>query len=133
MQLPLAKGDAVFFNPAVMHGAGTNVTPDIYRFANLLQVGSAFGRSIETVDRSKMSIAMYPVLKSGKYKGDQLRTLIAATAEGYSFPTNLDFDQPISGLNPETQAELVGRALENDWSEAEFAEAIAAQDQRKRA
>jgi ectoine hydroxylase-related dioxygenase (phytanoyl-CoA dioxygenase family) len=37
VQLPLRKGDAVFFNPAVMHAAGTNRSKNIRRLANLLQ------------------------------------------------------------------------------------------------
>ena len=55
VQLPLAKGDAVFFNPALFHGAGTNHSADIRRMANLLQVSSAFGRAMETVDRERVS------------------------------------------------------------------------------
>ena len=55
VQLPLAKGDAVFFNPALFHGAGTNVSADIQRVANLLQVSSAFGRAMETVDRDRVA------------------------------------------------------------------------------
>ena len=41
MQLPLAKGDAVFFNPALFHDAGTNRTADVRRTAHLLHVSSA--------------------------------------------------------------------------------------------
>ena len=44
------------------------------------------------------------------------RAVVAASAEGYAFPTNLDRDQPIGGLAPETQAQLVWRALQEDWS-----------------
>ena len=51
IQLPLAKGDAVFFNPALFHAAGSNHSSDIRRMANLLQISSAFGRAMETVDR----------------------------------------------------------------------------------
>src|SRR4051812_9892118 len=40
IQLPLAKGDAGFFNPALFHGAGTNRSSDARRIANLLQVPS---------------------------------------------------------------------------------------------
>ena len=36
VQLPLAKGDAVFFNPALFHAAGTNRSKDVRRIANLL-------------------------------------------------------------------------------------------------
>ncbi|MCR4282950.1 MAG: phytanoyl-CoA dioxygenase family protein, partial [Bauldia sp.] len=47
VQLPLRKGDAVFFNPALFHAAGNNRSKDIRRMANLLQVSSAFGRAME--------------------------------------------------------------------------------------
>ena len=40
VQLPLAKGDAVFFNPALFHAAGSNHSADIKRMANLLQISS---------------------------------------------------------------------------------------------
>ena len=66
VQLPLAKGDAVFFNPALFHGAGTNVSADIQRVANLLQVSSAFGRAMEAVDRDLVTRAVYPVLLDRK-------------------------------------------------------------------
>ena len=59
VQLPLAKGDAVFFNPALFHAAGTNRTADVRRMANLLQVSSAFGRAMETVDRARVAAAVY--------------------------------------------------------------------------
>ena len=56
-------GDAVFFNPALFHAAGTNRSKDVRRIANLLQVSSAFGRAMESVDRLKMSLKLYPALK----------------------------------------------------------------------
>ncbi|MEO0830362.1 MAG: phytanoyl-CoA dioxygenase family protein, partial [Pseudomonadota bacterium] len=46
IQLPLEKGDAIFFNPALFHGAGENRSADIERMANLLPVSSAFGRAM---------------------------------------------------------------------------------------
>ena len=60
VQLPLAKGDAVFFNPALFHAAGSNHTTDVRRMANLLQVSSAFGRAMETVDRRRVVEADLP-------------------------------------------------------------------------
>ena len=51
VQLPLEKGDAVFFNPALFHGAGTNHSADVKRMANLLQISSAFGRAMDAIDR----------------------------------------------------------------------------------
>jgi ectoine hydroxylase-related dioxygenase (phytanoyl-CoA dioxygenase family) len=119
VQLPLQKGDAAFFNPALFHGAGTNRSADVRRMANLLQVSSAFGRAMETVDRTAMCRALYPALLAQKAAGADdltLHNVVAASAEGYAFPTNLDRDQPIGGLAPETQAELIWRALQEDWS-----------------
>src|SRR5215472_5235777 len=62
VQLPLEKGDAVFFNPALFHAAGHNRSAHIRRMANLLQISSAFGRAMETADREAMANALYPVL-----------------------------------------------------------------------
>jgi ectoine hydroxylase-related dioxygenase (phytanoyl-CoA dioxygenase family) len=121
VQLPLAKGDAAFFNPAVFHGAGTNRTAGVRRMANLLQISSAFGRAMETVDRVAMCAALYPVLRD--FGGDAAR-VVAASAEGYAFPTDLDRDQPIGGLAPETQAELVHRALAEGWDVTTFTTAL---------
>jgi ectoine hydroxylase-related dioxygenase (phytanoyl-CoA dioxygenase family) len=109
VQLPLMKGDLLFFNPAVMHGAGTNHTTDRFRMGNLLQVSSAFGRAMETVNRRAMCAALYPVLKANP--GLNAANVIAASAEGYSFPTNLDSNPPIGGLAPKSQADLMREAL----------------------
>lgn len=114
VQLPLAKGDAAFFNPALFHGAGTNVSSDIQRVANLLQVSSAFGRAMETVDRDRVLRAVYPVLLERQAAGtppDAVGRALAAAAEGYPFPTNLDLDQPVGGMTPASQAELAAAAL----------------------
>ena len=54
VQLPLTKGDAVFFNPALFHAAGSNTTSDVRRMANLLQISSAFGRAMDAVDRADL-------------------------------------------------------------------------------
>ncbi len=69
----------------------------------------AFGRAMETVDRTAAIIALYPTLLARSDSGasmTEIANVIAASAEGYPFPTNLDLDQPIGSLNPETQAEL---------------------------
>ena len=124
VQLPLAKGDAVFFNPALFHGAGTNVSSDIQRVANLLQVSSAFGRAMETVDRDRVVRAVYPVLLDRRAAGTpdaELGHALAAAAEGYPFPTNLDLDQPVGGLTPASQAEIVRDALAAATPPAELA------------
>jgi len=126
VQLPLRRGDAVFFNPALLHGAGANHTADVYRMANLLQVSSAFGRAMEAVDRTAMSAAVFPALRAMRAAGTAaapnqshlIANVIAACAEGYSFPTNLDRDQPVDGLAPPTQAQILTRAVTEDWPAA---------------
>jgi ectoine hydroxylase-related dioxygenase (phytanoyl-CoA dioxygenase family) len=120
IQLPLAKGDALFFNPALFHAAGANSSDHIHRMANLLQVSSAFGRAMETVDRGKMCKLLYPhalaAQKNNKLGTSDLNAAIAATAEGYSFPTNLDRDPPKGGLAPETQQALFARSISEGLS-----------------
>ena len=122
VQLPLSKGDAAFFNPALFHGAGTNRSAGVRRMANLLQVSSAFGRAMESVDRTAMCAALYPVLQT--YGGNRAH-VIAASAEGYAFPTNLDVNQPVGGLAPETQADLMTRALAENWDAPMIEKALA--------
>ncbi len=113
VQMPLDKGDAVFFNPAVLHGAGDNVTTDVERLANLMQVSSAFGRAIETVDRAAMCKAIYPELlaRKGDLSAGEIDAAICACAEGYPFPTSLDRDPPLDGLVPKSQADIMRDAL----------------------
>lgn len=135
VQLPLDKGDAVFFNPALFHGAGTNRTADVRRMANLLQVSSAFGRAMEAVDTAAICSAVFPILRKRRADGTDVRQIenaIAAAAEGYAFPTNLDLDQPVGSLAPPSQADLLRQAVEEDWQPARLAAALAAQQDRRR-
>ena len=137
VQLPLNKGDALFFSPAVFHGAGSNVSSNIHRMANLLQVSSAFGRAMETIDRAKMCVLTYPIaakhLENQTLSISEIKAAIAATAEGYSFPTNLDNDPPAGGLAPETQQALFLRALESKMAKAEFENQLNLMESRKTA
>ena len=125
----------MFFNPALFHAAGGNRTAHIRRMANLLQVSSAYGRAMESVDRTRMSAALYPTLlrlrASGSLSQRQIANAVAACAEGYSFPTNLDRDPPIGGLAPETQAQLMSKALAENWPSDAFAKALAEQSSRR--
>ncbi|MBY2939946.1 phytanoyl-CoA dioxygenase [Rhizobium leguminosarum] len=133
VQLPLEKGDLVFFNPALFHAAGTNRSADIKRVANLLQVSSAFGRAMETVNRERMSARLFPALKTlqGRLSPDEIANAVAACAEGYSFPTNLDRDPPLGGLAPKTQAQLMHEALKEGWNDEVFTAALEEQAQKK--
>lgn len=119
VQLPLHKGDAVYFNPALFHAAGSNVTSSVRRMANLLQISSAFGRAMENIDRQAVVLAVYPELAARQAAGwseQALHNALAAAAEGYAFPDNLDNDQPVGGLSPPAQVELVRTALTEGWA-----------------
>ncbi|MDT5234569.1 MAG: hypothetical protein QOF47_556 [Mycobacterium sp.] len=135
VQVPLAKGDAVFFNPALYHGAGSNVSADIQRMANLLQISSPFGRAMEALDRTAMVRAVYPALRAMKAAGRPHRELlnaVVATAEGYPFPTNLDNDQPIGTLAPPSQVDTVLAALADDMTAEQLDVALRDQDDRRK-
>ena len=135
VQIPLSTGDALFFNPALFHAAGENRTADVERMANLLQISSAFGRAMESLDRRAMTLALYPALQGlvaeGRLDAAGADAAIAACAEGYAFPTNLDTDPPVGGLAPESQADLVRRALAAGWPPDELAAALSAQAERQ--
>jgi ectoine hydroxylase-related dioxygenase (phytanoyl-CoA dioxygenase family) len=134
-QLPLAKGDIVFFNPALFHAAGTNVTTDVRRMANLLQISSAMARAMETMDRLRMSNAVYPVLLARRGAGMQpaaLANAMTAVADGYAFPTNLDNDPPLGGLTPPSHLDILRDALEEGASPDELAARLDALATRRR-
>lgn len=127
VQLPLAKGDAIFFNPALHHAAGENRSTDIRRMANLLQVSSAMGRAMESVDRERIVKVIYPYLvdPDGPALSDrEMRNAIAASAEGYAFPTNLDRDPPSGAEGPPTQAEMLRLACSEHWPIARLVEGL---------
>ncbi len=115
VQLPLSKGDMLFFSPALFHAAGSNRSADVRRMVNLFQVSSAFGRAMESVDRTAMCKALYPILLAATDQGtlspQAIANVIAATAEGYAFPTNLDRDPPLGGMAPKSQATLMADSL----------------------
>jgi ectoine hydroxylase-related dioxygenase (phytanoyl-CoA dioxygenase family) len=122
-QLPLRKGDVVFFNPALFHAAGSNVTTDVKRMANLLQVSSAMGRAMETMDRIRMSKAIYGVLSDRHAAGMPTPLVLnaaTAAADGYAFPTNLDNDPPLGGLTPPSHLDIVMDALADGATRADF-------------
>ncbi|GAA1461287.1 phytanoyl-CoA dioxygenase family protein [Williamsia maris] len=137
VQLALAAGDAVFFNPALHHAAGHNTTGGdasvgIHRMANLLQVSSAFGRAMESIDRERLCGDIYPALQrfAGTGSRQSVRNVIAAAAEGYAFPSNLDLDIPTAGLAGETPAELMTRALDTGMDDAWFVDELSALGRR---
>jgi len=135
VQIPLNKGDVLFFNPALYHAGGANISKDIHRMANLLQVSSAFGRAMESLDRSGMTRKLYPILAKNNHNLNEkeIDAAITSCAEGYSFPTNLDTAPPLDGLAPETQANLFRRALTEKMSISDFEKELSLHDKNRRA
>ena len=92
---------------------------------------------METIDRAKMCALTYPT--AIKHFNDQtlsiseIKAAVAATAEGYSFPTNLDNDPPKGGLAPETQQALFLRALESGMDKIEFEKQLKLMENKKTA
>lgn len=130
VQLPLEKGDAIFFSPALFHAAGENRTTDVVRTVNLIQTASAFARHMESIDRTAMSRAVYPYL--AVLSANERRAVIAATADGYPFPTNLDTDPPVGGLAPGSQQNLLAQAVTEGWDQARLDAALDAQEAKRR-
>ena len=135
IQIPLNKGDVLFFNPALYHAGGANISKNIHRMANLLQVSSAFGRAMESLNRSEMTRMLYPILakNSDKMNEAEINAAITSCSEGYSFPTNLDTAPPLDGLAPETQANLFRRALKEEMSFVDFKKELLLHDKNKKA
>lgn len=133
IQLPLKQGDALFFNPALFHAAGSNHTQDFHRSANLLQVSSAFGRAMEQIDRYAMTQALYPALAQSwnDMTLAERDAVLSSACEGYSFPTNLDSDPPLNGLAPLTMKQLTEQALNQGTASSAFLAQLA-QHQHKR-
>jgi len=78
---------------------------------------------MDAVDRARVVEAIYPTLRQRVEQGwdaDSVEHVIAASAEGYPFPVNLDRAQPVSGMAPPTQADLVRNALAEGVSDDEL-------------
>ncbi|WOO82605.1 uncharacterized protein LOC62_04G006085 [Vanrija pseudolonga] len=138
VQLPLRKGDALFFNPALFHAAGSNTTADLHRAANLLQVSAAWGKPMESVDRAKVLLDVWDELvatwRDGSLSHADKDALVAACCDGYSFPTNLDKDPPPKdGYCPAPMLDVVRCALGRGANKVEAAELLAQLAEKRRA
>jgi len=100
-----------------------------------LQISSAFGRAMETVDRQAMCLALYPALLEAKQTASlsaaEIENVIASSAEGYAFPTSLDRDPPVGGLAPKTQAQFVKDALDEGQTPAQLRTSLQALHNRQ--
>jgi ectoine hydroxylase-related dioxygenase (phytanoyl-CoA dioxygenase family) len=136
VQVPMRRGDGIFFNHALFHAAGDNRTPDVLRMANLLQVSSAFGKPMETIDTAKVVRACYPhLVEMHRAEGMSaaVEALMAMAAEGYPFPANLDVTPPVGGMAPPSQLDVLRLALEEGWAGDELESALDRQLAERRA
>jgi ectoine hydroxylase-related dioxygenase (phytanoyl-CoA dioxygenase family) len=134
----LKMGDAVFFNPALFHAAGENCTEDVHRSANLLQISSPFGKTMETIDTLAIIEKCWDEVR-GLYMeekkeeeeeggiGDKTSAILNAMGDGYPFPTNLDHRPPApGGMAPESEVDVLRRGLTAGWATHEVVAAITA-------
>ena len=117
--LALDVGDAVFFNPAIFHAAGSNDGTTDRRLA-LFQISSAFGRTMDSVDTIAIIKVCWDEIRRlyDKEGSDSLRVkaITTAVAEGYPFPANLDRRHPApGGMAPQSEVEMVEHALAEGW------------------
>lgn len=127
IQIPLALGDAVFFNPALMHGAGANSSKDIQRLANLLQISSPFGKAMEVIDYDRIQSSCFEFLTgaSNTLDDSEWDTLMTIMSDSYPFPTNLDRDIPLDALTPTSNKALLMEAIEKGLNHNEYKEILA--------
>ena len=128
VNLPLEMGDGVFFNPALTHAAGENQTEDFSRSVNLIQVSSAFGKPMESINTIAIIGACWVHIQNDfKLHGwtEELEAIIAAIGEGYPFPTNLDRRPPgPAGMAPMSEQDLLRQALELSLNRNEVVESL---------
>ncbi|KAF5857593.1 hypothetical protein ETB97_005551 [Aspergillus alliaceus] len=131
--LPLEFGDGLFFNPAVFHAAGANETvPEggFHRKANLLQISSGLGKTMESVDTVPIvercwDILVERVRGAGGVVDGELENFVLAVGDGYPFPTNLDRRPPApSGMAPESEQEIMFRGLKEGWEKERAVEEL---------
>jgi ectoine hydroxylase-related dioxygenase (phytanoyl-CoA dioxygenase family) len=131
VQIPLKKGDGLFFNPALMHGAGANTSVDVQRMVNLLQISSAFGKAMESIDQQRMQLACYDDLSKTKLSNEELSAVATALSDSYPFSSNMDRDAPGASLKPLSGRDILLEALEQQWPLKQLEEALYALRWRK--
>ncbi len=82
-------------------------------------------------DKDMASLALKGLLADNAITAAEADNAIAASAEGYSFPTNLDRDPPKGGMAPKTQQDLMRQALKENWEPEVFVNEAEAQAWRK--
>ena len=75
--------------------------------------------------------ALYAELRLGV--GLNVANVVAATAEGYPFPTNLDSNPPKGGMAPKSQADYLHDALAQGQSDTDFFALLDALHQKNQA
>ena len=90
---------------------------------------------METVNRYAMIASVYPCLLQQwqEMTTPEQYSAIAAIAEGYAFPTNLDTDPPLDGHAPRPAAHHVQRALNENWSWEKLKETLRTYEARRQA
>jgi len=97
VQYTFLKGDLVFFNPAIFHGAGGNYTA-IPRIINLLQISCGMVKPLAHVDFVDLVSNIYPFLLQVA-KVEKAERICRVITDCWPFPTNFHTDPPKPDLN----------------------------------
>ena len=90
---------------------------------------------MESVDRDGITNAVFPAVLQRKRQGADeawISNVVAACAEGYPFPTNLDHDSPVDRVAPMPPAEITWLALEEEWPPEKLRQELRAAADRRR-
>ena len=89
IQLEMQPGDALFFNPALFHAAGNN-NSKYNRIANILQINSAFSKSMESVNYNLLQKLVKNELKNIHLNKNEFDNIYEIIFNKYNYPRNLD-------------------------------------------
>ena len=101
--------------------------------ANLLQISSAFGRAMETVDRRAMTAAVYPILleRSPPECAACRRERHRRDRRGLSVPDEPRSRPAARRLDSALQADVLRRALDESWTIEQLTAELDALDRRR--
>jgi len=97
VQFEFLKGDLVFFNPAIFHGAGGNYTA-FPRMINLLQISCGMVKPLAHVDFVDLVSNIYPFLLQVS-EVEKAERVCRVITDCWPFPTNFHTDPPKPDLN----------------------------------
>ena len=86
IQIPLKKGDLLFYSPATFHGAGANIS-GVRRLVNLFQISCAFLKPLAHLNFVELINHVYPALLKIT-DSEKVERVCRVITDSWPFPTN---------------------------------------------